>query len=68
MKCSRANSFINWLKVTDVSGALSLSLHHQDLKMGTKVAPDMLVIFIELICPTAREDFINFSRRESFRS
>jgi hypothetical protein len=36
--------------------------------MGTEVVPEASVIFNQLTRPIAREDFINFSLRESFRS
>jgi hypothetical protein len=45
-------------------------LHHKDqiLMMETEMVPETLVTFKQLTRLIAGEDFINFSRRESFES
>jgi hypothetical protein len=40
----------------------------QTLMMGTEMVPETSVIFNQLTWLIAREDYINFSRRETFTS
>jgi hypothetical protein len=55
-----------WPKITDVSGTISVSI--TAVLMGTDMVPETSVIFNQLTRLVAREDFINVSRLESFRS
>jgi hypothetical protein len=42
-------------------------MSHQILMIGTEIGPQTFVIFNQLTQLIAREDFINISRRESFK-
>jgi hypothetical protein len=67
IKFSPASSRISWLKMdkTDVSRIISASLRTRtEMVLETSV----LSIFNQLTRLEAQENFINFSRRESFKS
>jgi hypothetical protein len=65
---SRAESRVNSLK-SNVSGTVSVPIITAiiALMMGTETVPETLD-FNELTWLSAQEEFINFSRRESFTS
>jgi hypothetical protein len=57
IKYSRAISCVSWLKITDVSGTISVPIIIA-LMMGTEMIPETSVIFNQLRWLIAREDFI----------
>jgi hypothetical protein len=73
IKSSRAVSCFNKLKLTDVSGTISVPIRRESevsdaLRMGTEIVPETSASFSFLTQLIAREDFINSCRRESFKS
>jgi hypothetical protein len=82
IKSSRAHSRVNWLQEeTDVSEIISVPIirvlmlldfieyrHIRNLMMGTEMVPETSVYSCnQLTRLCAREDFIEFSRRKSFK-
>jgi hypothetical protein len=67
IKSSRAHSHVNWLREeTDVSGTISVPIIR--VVMWAEIVPETSVSsFNQLTRLCAREDFIEFSRRESFK-
>jgi hypothetical protein len=57
----------NLLGLSAVSVKKNLCPHHQGhTVMGTEMVPEMSIVFNQVLRLIAREDFFNFSRRESF--
>jgi hypothetical protein len=64
IKSSRAISRVRWLKITDISGTISVR-HHRGygvimaLMMGTEMVPETSVMFNQLTWMIVRENVVN---------